>query len=133
MTTPTTTIMDDIIDRAVIGARFEDDWQLVGEVAELFLEDCPLRLDAVRAALAAGDSEALQHAAHSIKGSVSNFDAADATQAALRVEMIGRDGDLSHAPAACAALEREISRLTPALVRLVRESDSGGDHAHPHS
>jgi HPt (histidine-containing phosphotransfer) domain-containing protein len=132
MNTPTTpnAAVDGIIDRAEILERFEGDWDLVREVIGLFLEDCPHRLCAVRDALAAGDCDALQRAAHSLKGSVSNFSASDAVQAALRLEMIGRGGDLAEAVAASAALEREIARLTPVLAHLIAEADAGGDHVH---
>lgn len=131
-TTATTDVCADrVVDLATINERFEGDWQLVCEVAGLFLEDCPRRVTAVHNALAAGDCEALQRAAHSLKGSMSNFAAADATQAALRLEMIARGGDLKEAPAAIVTLEREIARLTPVLVRLIQESGSQKDHARP--
>jgi HPt (histidine-containing phosphotransfer) domain-containing protein len=108
----------EVIDRAAVLDRFEGDLELLHEVATLFLEDCPRRLDAVREALAHRDCAALEGAAHSIKGSVGNFAAAAAFAVALRLERMGRDGDLRHAPEACAELEREIARLTPVLTDL---------------
>ena len=129
-TVTTEPLGDAIIDRAALLDRFEGDLTLVGEVAGLFLEDCPGRLDAVREALAAGDAEALESAAHSLKGSVSNFAGSAAVEAALRLETMGRDGDLTDAPAACAALEREIARLLPELIHLVQTSEPVREHAH---
>ena len=107
-----------VIDEAELLGRFEGDTELVREVAQLFLDDCPHRLEALRAALASGDAAALQRAAHSLKGSVSNFAAPAAAEAARRLEVLARDGQLTYAAAACAALEREIARLVPALIRL---------------
>lgn len=123
-------LVDAVIDRAAVLERFEGDIELVREVAELFVADCPHRLDAMREALTAGDAEALQRAAHSLRGSVSNFSAADAVEAAGRLETIGREGDLTNAPAACAALEREIARLVPVLLRVAHVGESAGHHAH---
>ncbi len=108
----------EVIDRAAVLDRFEGDLELLHEVAALFLEDCPRRLDAVRAALAHRDCAALECAAHSIKGSVGNFAAAAAFEVALSLERMARDGDLRHAPEACAELEREIARLAPVLADL---------------
>ncbi len=123
-------IVDAVMDRAAVLERFEGDMELVREVAELFVADCPHRLNAMHEALTAGDAAALQRAAHSLKGSVSNFSAADAVDAARRLETMGRDGDLANAPAACVALEREIALLLPALIRLTQVDEAVGDHAH---
>jgi hypothetical protein len=46
-----------------------------------------------------------------LKGAVSNFGARAAADAALRLEQMGRAGDLSHASPALATLEMEMSAL----------------------
>ncbi len=116
---------DAIIDRAAAMERFEGDVELMGEIADLFLEACPQRLQAVREALAHRDSKALQFAAHSLKGAVSNFAAAAASAAALRLELIGRSGDLTDAGAAYAALDTAIAELCSELRHL---KDDFGPH-----
>ncbi len=107
-----------IIDRAAIFDHFEGDIELLREIAGLFLEDCPNRLSALRAAIARGDCKALESAAHSLKGSVVNFGARAAAVAAQRVEQMARDGDMEHAREACPMLEEEIARLEPVLAHL---------------
>jgi HPt (histidine-containing phosphotransfer) domain-containing protein len=119
-----------IIDVAAVLERFEGDWELIREVAELFLDDCPRRIEVVRQAIAAGDCAELQRAAHSLKGSMSNFSGAAAVQAALRLELMGRNGDLHDAEDARATLEREVARLTTTLVQVLHEARGGSD-AHP--
>ena len=104
-----------VIDEAALLERFEGDRELLREVVGLFFEDCPRRLADIHNALASGNREALERAAHSIKGSVGNFAAPAAADAALQLEMIGRSGDLSCAKQACAVLEQEIDRLKRAL------------------
>ncbi len=120
---------DVVIDRAAISERFDGDWELVGVIAEMFLKDCPRRLRVVREAVAAGDCEALEHAAHLLRGSISNFGAPVAAQAALELEVMAGARHLIDAAAVYGVLEREVARLTPVLVRLVREAGFNAGHA----
>ena len=108
-----------VIDEDALLERFEGDKDLLREVAGLFFEDYPRRLADIRDALAHGDSRALERAAQSIKGSVGTFGAPASVEAALRLEMIGRSGDLTGAEDACAALERQIVRLRGALAAFI--------------
>ena len=62
-------------------------------------------------AIARGDGQALQRAAHSLKGTVRSFGAQAAGEAALRLEVMGRGGDLTQAAPACAELEQEVAHL----------------------
>jgi two-component system, sensor histidine kinase and response regulator len=110
-----------VMDRAAMLDRFDGDIDLAREVAELFLEDCPRRLGAVREALARGDAGALQFAAHSIKGSVLYFGATAAVAAAVQLELMGDSGDISHAGAAARRLEQEIASLQLSLADFVRK------------
>jgi HPt (histidine-containing phosphotransfer) domain-containing protein len=75
---------------------------------------------AVHDAVAARDAPALRAAAHKLKGSVANFSAQAAQAAALRLENLAREEDLGATPAACALLDRELSRLQRALKDLER-------------
>ena len=74
--------------------EFDDENQsMTQEVIELFLNDTPPRLAAMRAAAGAGDAEALTKAAHALKGGAGNIGAkaiqqhADALEAASREAM----------------------------------------------
>ncbi|MBI4517041.1 MAG: Hpt domain-containing protein [Deltaproteobacteria bacterium] len=109
---------DSILDQDTMLARLEGDVELLREIAALFLEDYPERLAALHAAIAGGDAQALELAAHSLKGSLGNFAAERAVAAALRLELIGRGGNLARAGEACAELEKELARLTPLLEHL---------------
>ena len=71
--------------------------------------------------MAAGDSEALEQAAHSMKGSVAFF-SADAAAKAGSLEEIARAGDLARAGASYAALEAEIERIKPAVSSIASEA-----------
>ena len=91
---------------------------MLREITELFLDHSPKALERMRRAIAAGDAQALEYEAHAFKGSVGVLFARPTFEAVAALERIGRDGDLAHAEQACAALEREVSRLGPALASL---------------
>jgi len=114
--------LDLSIDWAAIQDRFEGDIELFCEIARLFLDDCPKRLSVMRDALSCGDCRTLERVAHSLKGSVSNFAAADAMQAARELEDLARDGQLDRVSDACTRLETELSRLIAALDQADRVS-----------
>jgi CheY-like chemotaxis protein len=98
------------------------DRKLLGELVEVFADQCPRWLSEIREAVARGDAARLRLAAHTIKGAVGNFRARRAFEEAERLEWMGRDGDLASAAVACAALEQHLTRLLVALTALVRES-----------
>jgi two-component system sensor histidine kinase/response regulator len=109
------------LNSAVALDRLGGDEELLREVAQLFLEEYPALLSQVRAAVAANDAGALQRAAHSLKGSVSNFGADAAYQAAFTLEMIGRNQEMSQAGSGLVALEDALSYIHPALVELAAQ------------
>lgn len=108
----------DLLDLTETLERVEGDFDLLKEMVELFLEEWPNMLSDIERAIAVGDARALQHAAHTLKGSVSNFAAPRATAASLVLEKMGRQQDLSNAGAALASLQQELKRLTPVLEAL---------------
>jgi HPt (histidine-containing phosphotransfer) domain-containing protein len=101
-------------------ARMGGDHELLQQIVQFFREDAPEYLARLHSAVEGGNSEQVLHAAHSLHGLVATFGAEAAALAALRLEDIGRSGDLSSVNEAVGALEDEISRLQTALAR---ESD----------
>ena len=96
-------------------ARVEGDVEILREVAELFCEDAPSLLQQVRDAVAGADARSLEYSAHTLKGAVGNFGAQRAWECALRLEMMGRGGEMSDAESAVNELEREVRGLMEAL------------------
>ncbi len=103
------------VDRAALLERFDGSEELLYEVAGAFLEVCPALLEAVDEAVGASDADRVHRAAHSLKGSVANFDAADAVASALRLERMGAAGDLAEAPQVLAELRESVGRLRDGL------------------
>ena len=81
------------LDCAVALERLGGDEELLREVARLFLDEYPMLMNEIRSAASARDADALQRAAHSMKGSVSNFGADGVYQAAFALEGVGHHHD----------------------------------------
>ncbi len=94
------------------------DEALLAEIAAVFIEEYPGLTSAVQAAVESRDSDALARAAHTLKGSVSNFCAQKAFDAVLRLEKMGKSGDLSAVDEAWATLQVEVERVKDALMAL---------------
>jgi len=110
---------DDGLDRAGALARVGGDEGLLQELATLFLRESPGWLQEASAALAAGDAVKLQRTAHTLKGAVGIFGARAAQEAALKLEQVGRGGNLAGAAAAYRALEEAVLQLRALLTGLV--------------
>jgi two-component system sensor histidine kinase/response regulator len=111
------------LDRAAILDRVGGDTHLLKEIVGMFVDDCPTLLGEIREAFQHRDSARLEHAAHTLKGSVSNFAAPAAMQAAQKLEAIGRSRELMEAPQAIMQLEREIDWVRTELIALDREAE----------
>ena len=77
----------------------------------------------MREAIQESNPEGLQKAAHTLKGSVSNFGATLAVQAALDLETMGKAGDIGGAAGALIILEKEIDRVRKKLISFKEEID----------
>jgi CheY-like chemotaxis protein len=106
---------DQVLDGRALLAQVDGDVRLLGKLTRLFLADCPGMLLSIRQAIATRDAQALQHAAHALKGSIANFAAQNAFEAALKLELMGRRNELTSAEEAYLVLEREVARLERAL------------------
>jgi two-component system, sensor histidine kinase and response regulator len=112
------TSAQEILDRAVILDRVGGDEDLLREITGIFLEEYPSLIEEIRMAVGGGDARRLERAAHTLKGSVSNFGAQQATQAAYRLETMGRQGQLQHSDSAFEDLVTRFEELHPVLEQL---------------
>ena len=102
-------------DPETILSHVEDDRELLAEIVELYFEGMPKMMADVETACERSDADALERAGHTLKGSVSNFGAQAAFDAALKVELIGRSRNLEGKELAVQELQQEIARLTDAM------------------
>ncbi len=97
--------------------RLGGDADLFGEIIRMFIDECPVMIQAMRTAIQAGDAAELQRNAHKFKGSVGYLGARDAVQLGYRLECMGQTGKIDGA-AACLG---ELVILLEELVRGLKE------------
>jgi two-component system sensor histidine kinase/response regulator len=114
-----TAVPDDSIDHSVLeGLRElqeEGEPDILKELIELFLEDVPQQLKALRAAGERDDAQSVEQTAHTLKGSCANLGAVKMAAICAELEEIGRSGDLPPAPALISRLEAELGRVRALL------------------
>jgi two-component system, sensor histidine kinase and response regulator len=106
----------DGVDPEVL-ARVGSDPEVLREIIQLFVEDCPKQLDAIRAGLAGGDPDAVYRAAHTLKGSIGNFQAQAIVALLQRMEARAREGDLDTCRKIFEQIETDTKRLLTTLAQ----------------
>jgi len=101
--------------------RVGGDADLLKELASIFIEDYPRQLKLIEEAIAAADWKTAEREAHGLKGAVANFGAADAMEAARKVEFAAREGRHSELPL---LLRQVIEELVGVRRELDRFSES---------
>ncbi len=92
------------------------DRELLDELLGIFAEDAPVRMEAIRRAIAGGDTPELMREAHTLKGSLKVIGATTAAGLAEGLEALGRAGATNGADKLGAALDREMDRLLQSLM-----------------
>jgi two-component system sensor histidine kinase/response regulator len=105
-----------------IQRRFEDDEELLRQLAVIFLEDYPVRLAAIADAFAHEDADALLRAAHTLKGGVSVICDNGPTLVVRELEVAAKQKDLTLARAIHVRLEVQMEALRQNLLPLVTRS-----------
>jgi CheY-like chemotaxis protein/HPt (histidine-containing phosphotransfer) domain-containing protein len=116
---PAAGVDDAAFEERVLRDRFDGDLDLLREVAGTFLESTPPLLSEIRDAVAARDPGSVSRIAHRLRGSMANFGAEEAVDAALRLEKMGLAGNLGDADAACEELLEGYNTLRSGLERLL--------------
>src|SRR6266852_1844795 len=108
----------DVLDRDTVFTRVGGDPELLLEMVSVFRDESAKLLHEIRRGVSRRDSTAVERAAHSLKGALAALAARAASEAALRLESIGRERDLSGVDEALSALEHEMGRLQKELCLL---------------
>jgi two-component system sensor histidine kinase/response regulator len=106
---------DEKIDRASILERLEGNQDLLVELIQLFQEEAPQLIEAMRDALWRVDMQRLGQSAHAMKGAASNFSAGGTATAASQLEIDAKNGDVGSAQVSLAALQVALERLLQEL------------------
>lgn len=106
------------LNRELALSRIGGDLELLQEIALLFLSDSTRMLDEIHKAVTARNASALDRAAHTLKGCVSNFGAQNLYEAALALERMGRAGEFGNVGPAYQRLRTELLQLETDLREL---------------
>ncbi|MEO6237175.1 MAG: ATP-binding protein [Vicinamibacterales bacterium] len=116
---PAVLLPPELAGRAAFLKGLGNDISLARRLIDVFLTDSRRLLDEVNGAIDSGDADRLRLAAHTLKGSLSNFPTGAARDTAARMETIGRDADFAAAREIFPTLEKEIERLRALLPTLI--------------
>jgi PAS domain S-box-containing protein len=110
------------LDRGAVLSHVAGDVELLRTLVDLFVESCPEQMEALRQAIARGDAALARRLAHTLKGAVANFGAADAVAAASELEHMAAAGDLTGADAAWQRLDETLRDVLQELTNLLEET-----------
>ena len=95
--------------------------ELLSELIEIFFVDKEKMMADLRDGLSRSDPVAVSCVAHMLKGALGTLGAEAASRAVLRLENIGRGGELGQAEEAHSVLEREMERFEPELAAVAEK------------
>lgn len=100
--------------------RLGDDVELLRDIVQIYLEDAPGMVEKIHNAVDQADANALQRAAHSLKGLAATLSASEVVGAAARLEHLAVSKNLADAPKAAAEVDQHVSDLNAAVQHLLR-------------
>ncbi len=105
-------------DKAAAIEQVGGDEELLKELLAAFLSEYPPLMAQIRDAITQRDARSLERAAHTLKGAATAVATATVADAAQRLEIMGRTGELAGAKSACTELEHALRRLRPTLLAI---------------
>ena len=85
------------------------DRELLEELAQLFIRECPSMMADLESAIMRGDAKQIEMAAHKLKGAVTAFGGRAIAATALRIETLGKQGELTDIDQVWTALRKLVS------------------------
>ncbi|MCK4224314.1 MAG: response regulator [candidate division Zixibacteria bacterium] len=108
---------NDPIDLETALSRFDNNKDFFKEMLEEFLDYAPKQLHTLDEAINKGETKVVEREAHSLKGAAGNLSAKRIADLALKLELLGRTGDLAGAKEMIGNLKTEFKRLEEYIQR----------------
>jgi CheY-like chemotaxis protein len=106
------------LDKETLLQAFDQDWDFLREVVDVFFNDYPRLMGNLRRAFIERDAPTLMRSAHSLKGMLKNFQADTGAEVAFEIEKKGKQEEFDGVEAAVenlaghlAEVERELHQL----------------------
>lgn len=96
-------------------ARVDNDRELLRELLDIFKEDSPRHLQALREAISREDPGTVANEAHALKGMLSNLSAKQAAATAEELESLARASKIADFAAVFAIFEKHMNQLMPEI------------------
>jgi len=103
------------VERAALLGGFAGDRKLAAEVIDVFLSDAPKMIGRLQRAVRSRKLDAIQHAAHALKGSIGNFTTGLTFEAARKLEHAARERNLPEVKSRFIELRAEVGKLIRSL------------------
>lgn len=104
--------------------RVGHDAELLEEVIKLFYSEYPVHIAKIRKALEENNAESLAKAAHTLKGSISNFACPAAYDAVYQLELTGKHNHLDQTEQAVNKVDEAVYQLRPVLDGILKDLNS---------
>ena len=121
-----------MIESAGALERLGDDEELLREIREIFSDDAPKQMEALKRAIDTNDVVLTERQAHSLKSAAANIGAELMRDKAFEIELAARDKNLNNLQMLYEKLEHEMQRVLMALRELCSPSGHGASTSTPH-
>ena len=111
------------IDAAELALRFEGKQALLKKLSGIFAAQTPKLLGDIRRGIDAGDGGRIAHAAHTLKGSLAQLGAMEASELARQLEEAGEAGMFSRTESLVNQLKQEAAAVQHTLDELTQASN----------
>jgi HPt (histidine-containing phosphotransfer) domain-containing protein len=112
---------DKIFDKSRLLELLEGDMVLFKQLIKDYLEDIPIHMNKMKQALRTGDTEKIRFHAHSIKGESGNLGAQILSEAAFKMEIAAKNGEMDNIHSLAQSLESAFEELGGMLSRFISE------------
>jgi HPt (histidine-containing phosphotransfer) domain-containing protein len=106
-----------VFDRDEMLKRIGDDLQAISDQIDSFLDETPRLMTDLRQALNSRDSRSVERLSHRLKTLARNFGLNQTVAEGLRLEVMGRQGELSEAEPVYVALQDALQQLRDQLLQ----------------
>jgi len=104
-----------VFDRTALLNRVGGDEDICQEIIGIFLQDVPIQIEFLENTINKKDPALVDRQAHTLKGASGNVGAVSLQDAALQLELAGKNGDLSRATEMLNTIKKEFEKLKKAV------------------
>lgn len=124
-----------IIDEKEALGRIEGDEDILYELWEVFIENAPIQVRELKAAIRGNDASVVEREAHSLKSAGASVGAVAFRDTAFQVELAARSKDIEKVRSLSLRLEEDLTKVVEALhehlsgiAKKGKEFSDGGHH-----